>query len=89
MGELDLSAVPSLRSATSEALRDGWTDLIIDLEEVAFVDSAGLGVLIGLRRRVHERDGSLTLRVNEKVARLVTAAELDSLFTIEKVRIET
>ena len=86
LGELDLAAVPGFRSATQEALRDGWTDLGIDLANVSFIDSAGLGVLIGLRRRLVESDGSLTLRINEHVARVLDATEVGALFKIEASR---
>lgn len=82
-GELDLAAVPSFRSATSEALRDGWTDMIIDLQQVEFIDSAGIGVLIGLRRRTMETDGSLRLRVSPEVLRVLSLSNVDSLFAVE------
>jgi len=83
-GELDLAAVPSFRSATTDALRDGWTELIIDLGSVSFIDSAGIGVLIGLRRRMRENEGSLVLRVNDDVFRIIDIAEVEPLFQLEK-----
>lgn len=89
LGELDLAAVPSFRSATTEALRDGWTHMVIDLEHVSFIDSAGIGVLIGLRRRVLAADGSLTLRASKAVDDLLTVAEVNSLFTVVSLRCES
>ncbi len=85
LGELDLAAVPGFRSATQEALRDGWTELVIDLQQVAFVDSAGIGVLIGLRRRIAEVGGSLTLRASGEVLRLLSVANVDGLFHVDTV----
>lgn len=82
-GELDLATVPAFRSAAIQALADGWTDLVVDLEPVTFVDSAGLGVLIGLRRRVRDVSGELRIRTNERVARTITSADLDSLFELD------
>lgn len=82
-GELDLATVPAFRSATRQAIQDGWTDFVIDLEPVSFVDSAGLGVLIGLRRRIGEVDGTLRLRVNQRVSTLIDNADLDGLFELD------
>lgn len=84
-GELDLAAVPGFRSATREALRDGWTDLIVDLEHVEFIDSAGIGVLIGLRRRTAEAGGSITLHASEQVLRVLATSNVDALFTVDPV----
>ena len=84
-GELDLAAVPGFRSATQEALRDGWTDLIVDLQHVEFIDSAGIGVLIGLRRRTVEAGGSLTLRASEQVSSVLSMSNVDALFNVDPV----
>ncbi len=84
-GDLDLAAVPGFRSATQEALRDGWSALVIDLTQVAFIDSAGLGLLIGLRRRIAEVSGSLHLLASMEVQRLLTRSGIDVLFQMETV----
>ncbi len=82
-GELDLAEVPAFRSATREALRDGWSHVVVDLGSVALIDSAGIGVLIGLRRRVNEANGTLTVRTNEGVSRILEAAGVAALFDVE------
>lgn len=84
-GELDLAAAPSFRSAALQSLQDGWIDLVVDLESVSFIDSAGLGVLIGLRRRVRDLGGTLSVRVNDVVADLIASADLASLFELDRV----
>ena len=63
--------------------------MVIDLEHVSFIDSAGIGVLIGLRRRVLAADGSLTLRASKAVDDLLTVAEVNSLFTVVSLRCES
>jgi len=57
-GDMDLSTVPGLRERLLEAA-GGGEPLIVDLNRVSFIDSAGLGVLVGLARRADERGGSL------------------------------
>jgi len=79
-GDVDLSAVGTVRSALHDVLHDGWTTVVVDLAHVGFVDSAGLGVLIGLHRRCRERGGECVLvGVQDQLTRLLTATGLDKL----------
>jgi anti-sigma B factor antagonist len=57
-GEIDISTVAQLREHLFE-LADGGEPLIVDLEQITFIDSAGLGALIGASRRAEAHGGSL------------------------------
>ena len=57
-GEIDISTVGELRECLFE-LAEGSEPLIVDLDRVTFIDSAGLGALVGTSRRVAEHGGSL------------------------------
>ena len=57
-GEIDISTVGGLRERLFE-LAEGSEPLIVDLDRVTFIDSAGLGALVGTSRRAAERGGSL------------------------------
>jgi anti-sigma B factor antagonist len=57
-GEIDISSVARLRERLYELADDGGT-LIVDLNRVTFIDSAGLGALVGTARRAAEHGGSL------------------------------
>jgi len=57
-GDIDVSTVSGLRERMLELANSGQP-LIADLNDVSFIDSAGLGVLIGTARRALERGGSL------------------------------
>jgi anti-anti-sigma factor len=57
-GDIDMSTVAGLRERLFE-LADGGLPLIVDLNRVAFIDSAGLGVLIGAARRAAQHGGSV------------------------------
>ena len=57
-GEIDISTVAGLRERLFELADNGGT-LIVDLNRVTFIDSAGLGALVGTARRVAEHGGSL------------------------------
>ena len=60
-GELDAYTSPRLRDAASKAMCPDMS-LIVDLAEVTFIDSVGLGTLISLAKEVRDRDGEFYLR---------------------------
>lgn len=60
-GELDLVTSPVLRQGIHDAVADGRHSLVLDLSEVWFCDSSGVGVLIAARRLIRSCRGSLRL----------------------------
>ena len=61
-GEVDIATAPLLRSDLHRIIQGGATQVTIDMAGVDFIDSAGLGVLIGAVGRLRERGGRLVLR---------------------------
>lgn len=60
-GEMDLVTSPVLRQRVHEAVADGRRSLVLDLSEVLFCDSSGVGVLIATRRLIRSCQGRLRL----------------------------
>jgi anti-anti-sigma factor len=60
-GELDLMTSPVLRQGIHDVVADGRHSLVLDLSEVWFCDSSGVGVLIAARRLIRSCRGSLRL----------------------------
>ena len=60
-GEIDIYTAPRLRELLTGLAVKGSCQLVVNLDKVGFVDSTGLGVLVGGLRRVRARDGSLDL----------------------------
>ena len=60
-GEIDVYTAPRLREEITELVAAGTYDLVIDMSEVEFLDSTGLGVLVGGLKKVRAHDGSLQL----------------------------
>ncbi len=58
-GELDAASAPRLRTHIRSALAAGITRVVVDLAAVSFIDAAGLGVLVGARRRLADAGGEL------------------------------
>ena len=51
-GELDLASAPQLKWTLVELLDKDYAHYVIDLSQLTYIDSMGLGVLVGFRKRV-------------------------------------
>ena len=60
-GEIDVYTAPVLRERLNELVAEGHHQLVVDMESVEFLDSTGLGVLVGGLKKVRQHDGSLHL----------------------------
>ncbi|HEY8449270.1 MAG TPA: anti-sigma factor antagonist [Bacillota bacterium] len=59
-GELDEAAAAAFRERVDQALEQGGVrDLIVVMKEVSFIDSSGLGVLLGRYKRIRELGGQM------------------------------
>jgi len=63
-GTLDIATSPTLRAALSEA-QNANKNVVVDLTQVEFLDSTGLGALIGAHRRAAEGSSTVRLIVSE------------------------
>ncbi len=82
-GEVDLSNHLALRSHLNDLIVDGHVHLVLDLRGVTFMDSTGLGALIGTRRRVHAFAGSLAIVLtHEAIRRVFEVTGLDNVFDL-------
>jgi anti-sigma B factor antagonist len=73
-GEVDLYTAPMLRERIRELAAGGAVHLIADLSQVDFLDSTGLGALVGGLKRLREDGGSLAL--------VITAPRILRIFQI-------
>lgn len=80
-GEVDVFTAPKLREAIIGLLDDGNERLIVNLERVDFMDSTGLGVLVGGLKRVKERNGELAIAgAQGTVLRVLNVTGLNAVF---------
>lgn len=64
-GSLDMATAPSVRAALVEAADEGKHDIIVDCSHLEYLDSTGLGALIGAHKRASEHGGQLRIIVND------------------------
>ena len=82
-GEIDVYTAPKLRERIIELVDEGQYHLVVDLEKVEFLDSTGLGVLVGGLKRVRGHDGSLQLVcTQEKILKIFRITGLTKVFPI-------
>ncbi|MDX3854613.1 STAS domain-containing protein [Streptomyces sp. AK02-01A] len=60
-GELDVMTSPEVRQRVHDAVAAGRHEIVLDLSEVFFCDSSGVGVLIAARRLLHSCHGRFRL----------------------------
>jgi anti-sigma B factor antagonist len=60
-GEIDLHTCGTFRETLRELIENKHYNLVVDLAEVPYLDSAALGVLVDAVRRVREHNGSISL----------------------------
>ena len=60
-GNVDAGTEQRFRDALASVLAHGVTRIVVDLSRVAFMSSAGIGVLMGVRRVLADAGGSLVL----------------------------
>ena len=82
-GEIDVYTAPSLREQLAELDAQGVSDIVVDMSAVEFLDSTGLGVLVGGLKRARLRGGSLRLVSDqEKILKILRITGLIRVFEI-------
>ena len=75
---LNMTAAPRMREALAQAVADGSPQIVVDLGDTAFVDSSGLGALVGGLKAARQAGGDLRLAaVSEQVLQVLTLTSLN------------
>ncbi|PEJ72078.1 STAS domain-containing protein [Bacillus wiedmannii] len=70
-GELDAHYAPVLKKQLDTILEQGHSHIVLDVSRVTYMDSTGLGVCMGLLKKVHKQDGFLEVTgVSSRIQRL-------------------
>ena len=82
-GEIDVYTAPALREELASLIDSEHTNLVVDLTGVSFMDSTGLGVLVGALKKVRTHGGDLQLVIDqEKILKVFRITALTQVFTI-------
>ena len=85
-GEIDMSVAERLRNRIDEELdRAGARNIVFDLSRVSFIDSSGLGVIVGRYRKVVPVGGFITIfGANERVYRILELSGITKIIRVQK-----
>jgi anti-sigma B factor antagonist len=82
-GEVDVYTAPRLREKLVELVSQGKRQVVVDLEGVEFLDSTGLGVLVGGLKRLRSHDGDLSLVCTQpRILKVFEITGLTNVFSI-------
>ena len=82
-GEIDVYTAPRLRELLIDLVNKNNYQLVVNMEKVEFLDSTGLGVLVGGLKRVRAHDGSLDLVcTQERILKIFRITGLTKVFGI-------
>jgi len=82
-GSLDIASSPTLRAALMDAVGCDEHHIVVDLTHLEFLDSTGLGALIGAHKRAAEHAGSVRLVAQEgQILRLLRITGLLEVFAV-------
>jgi anti-sigma B factor antagonist len=81
-GRLNMVSAPRLREAVSEAVAAGRPRIVVDLSAVDFMDSSGLGALVGCLKTTRQAGGDLRIAApSEQVTMVLKLSNLDRILT--------
>lgn len=83
VGDVDVSNAAKLRDVLDRVLANGESRLVVDLRDVSFMDSTGLGILVGRLKVVRARRGSMHLVCSApRMLRILSITGLDTVFPL-------
>ncbi|MGI6705343.1 MAG: STAS domain-containing protein [Clostridia bacterium] len=84
IGEVDIYNAPQLKEQLLSLLEERKANVILQCQDLKYIDSTGLGVLISALKRVKDYDGTITIRgLKPYILKIFTLTGLDRVFTIE------
>lgn len=82
-GEIDVASAPDFHASISDIIGRGPEVVIVDMSEVSFIDSTGLGVLVSAEKETREAGKDLRLVVTQpQIMKLLELTGLDEVFTV-------
>lgn len=84
VGEIDLATVSKIRSALMTVLAADVRHVVLDLDQVTYIDSSGLGTMVGAHKRIIAAGGTLTVRCSQpRVLRLFSITGVDRVLNVQ------
>lgn len=88
-GEIDVSTSPRIKDTLNRLIDEGHVNLVVNLEQVRYIDSTGLVAFISALKRVREKNGKIVLIcTNPHLMKIFTITGLISVFEVYQTQAE-
>jgi len=82
-GLLDAFSEPTFRKVLDKCVEEGPFNIILDLSQIDFIDSSGIGALVQIAKKIQGSGGSLQLITNPRVMQTVKMVRLEQFFKLQ------
>ncbi len=82
-GLLDAFSEPTFRKVLGSKIDEGPKHIILDLSQIDFVDSSGLGALVQLAKQAQNANGTLQIVTNARVTQTVKLVRLEKFLSLQ------
>lgn len=83
-GEIDLDTAEQFRSELKKVTEQKIMDIVIDMSQLDYIDSSGLGILIGTLKKLKTQNKDIYLNsLKDNVKKVFTITGLDKIFLME------
>lgn len=83
-GEIDIYTSQSFKNELNEVVKSTRGDILIDCKELTYIDSTGLGILVGALKEIRKEDNNIHIcNLKDNIKKLFLITGLDKLFKIE------
>ncbi len=80
---LDAFSEPTFLKVLSSKIDEGPKQIILDLSQIDFVDSSGLGALVRIAKHAQTANGSLQIVTNARVTQTVKLVRLEKFLSLQ------
>jgi len=83
-GEIDIYTCQTFKSELTELVKCSKGDLFIDCKELTYIDSTGLGILVGALKEIRKDNNNIYIcNLRDNIKKLFIITGLDKLFIID------
>jgi anti-anti-sigma factor len=82
-GLLDAFSEPTFRKVVDKYVEEGPSSVILDMSQIDFIDSSGIGALVQVAKKLQQVNGKLQLIANSRVMQTIKMVRLEQFFKIQ------
>jgi anti-sigma B factor antagonist len=83
-GEMDINTYKKVKDKLNEIIDEESIDIELDFQNLSYIDSTGIGVLIGILKKLNKNEQSLVIKnARENIKRLFNITGLDKIFILQ------